>query len=145
MKHILWFFLVAALVIAGVLLMKPRLAEDLMPGLWAGKHKETVRLRATELIGHLSQNQLDPCVAMTDPAFVRQHGVNAVKLRFGLLHILSKAGKLTPDDVQLGEIRLSPDNQRAEIEMQLRVGGQWKPQKPGRWVRVDDAWYFSPD
>ena len=144
-KNILWLLLVAVVVVGAVLVLKPELAESLVPSLWAGKHKAAVRQRATEMVGYLTENNLDGCVALTDPAFVRQHGVNGVKIRFGLLHLAAKAGKLDAAAVQLGEVRLTPDNQRAEIDMSLRMQGEWKAQNPGRWVRVDDRWYYCPE
>lgn len=145
MRKIVSLLVVAAFAAGAVVLLKPGLAESVVPGLFAAKHKKAVRGRAAELVGYLYENELDKCVELTDPAFVRQHGVTNVKLRFGVVYLLAKAGKYTMDDVQLGEVRLSPDNQRAEIDMQLRINGEWQYQKPGKWVRVDDQWYCSPE
>jgi len=144
MKKIAGLLVVAVVAVGAVVVLRPQWAESMAPGLWAGRHKRVVRERATEFVDYLGKNELDKCVEMTDPEYVRQNGVVAVKLGFGVFHLLAKAATLSQDDVQLSEVRLSDDNQTAEIDISLRIGGQWQYQKPWHWVRVEDQWYHSP-
>jgi hypothetical protein len=119
-------------------------AAKLLGALWAEKHKEIVRMGATRLIDNLCTNDLDACVALLDPDFVRQHGVNGVKVGFALFYVAIKVGRLDADDVTFGEVRLSPDARRAEIETTIRLAGDWQKQHPGTWGRRDGRWYAMP-
>lgn len=145
MKKILWLVAGALIALGAVIVLKPQLLEGVLPGLWAGKHKNAVRARATELIRYLAADDLDTCVQYVDPVFVREHGARAVKLRFGVAWFIAKAGKVTAADVEIGEIRLNADNTEAEVDCRIRVKGEWKAQKPGRWVRVNGQWYTRID
>ena len=141
-KHMVVLAVLVLVVAGAVLLFASGLAEKMVPSLWADKHRAAVTQRATELLTCVATGELDKCVDYIDPAFVREHGVRGVKLRFGLIQLVAvKAGKLTMDDVEVAEVRLSPDNMRAEVEWRLRIKDEWKDQKPGTWVRIDDQWY----
>jgi len=142
MKRRTLVLLLVGLVVGVVVVFASGLAEKVAPSLWADKHRATIAKRATELLTCVAQGEFDKCVDYTDPAFVREHGERGVRLRFGLIQLVAvKAGKLTMDDVEVGEVHLSPDNMRAQVELRLRVKGEWKDQKPGDRVRIDGQWY----
>jgi len=147
MKKLIIVLVVLVLVVVGaVVVFASGLAEKMAPSLWADKHRATVARRATELLTCVAQGDMDKCVDYMDPDFVREHGVRGVKLRFQLIQLIAvQAGKLTMDDVEVREVRLSPDNMRAEVEWSLRIKGEWKDQKPGTWVRKNGQWYALGD
>ena len=141
MKKVAWLLAGAVITLGVVFAVKPGVLEGLMPGWFAEKHRKTIRSRATELILCLAENNPDKCVDYVEQAFVREHGAKAVKLRFGVVSFIAKAGKITAQDVEIGDIRLNADNTSAEVDCRLRVKGEWKVQTPGTWVRVGDQWY----
>jgi hypothetical protein len=144
MKKLIIGLLLVLIVVAGaVLWLKPDLTYDLVPSLWASHHRTVIRERAGSLIRHLRHNELDACVDLTDPSYVRQHGANVLKLRFGLLAGLMKVSRIGDDDVRIDEITFGPDYKTAQAHWSLRSGGEWKAQEPSRWVRVDGKWYLT--
>jgi hypothetical protein len=102
-----------------------------------------VRGRAETLVGHILRGEMDACVAMTDPVFVRAQGHSGVKFRFGLIRGVAKVGQLTEEDVRIGEVVVSEDARTAQVRVSIRQGEEWKPLDPMRWVRVEDTWYVT--
>jgi hypothetical protein len=137
--------LVLAIVLGSVLIffMKPELAFNALPFLWGGYHKKAITERTTTLVDDLNRDNMEGCLALTDPAFLRQHGENRAKIHFGIMRTLMKVGNLKPEDVRVDDVVLSGDAKSAEVKMSVRAAGQWKAIEPYRWVRVDGKWYLT--
>lgn len=108
--------------------------------------EETVRRRAEEVVyllaSHTRENDnLDALVGYVDPVYVRAQGTPKVKLQLGLLAVVAKIGRVDREDVRIEDVRVEGD--RATIVSSVRVNGEWRAQKPGRWVRVDGEWYVA--
>jgi len=70
-KGIVWLILGVVLAAGAIVLLKPELAEDWFPGLWASRHRKAVNERATELMRCLCRDDMEGCVRLADPVFVR--------------------------------------------------------------------------
>jgi len=142
-KGIVWLLLGVMLAIGGIVLFKPNLTEDWVPGLWANHHKKILRERSMELLRCLCRDDMDGCIRLTDPAFVRQNGAEQVKIRFKLMSVVVTLGRIQESDVRVEQVILGPGNKTAEVPTSIRIKDEWKVQKPSKWVRSDGQWYVS--
>ncbi len=142
-KLMIVVLLVVILAAVAVVWLKPELTYDWVPSLWASHHWKVIGERAASLVRHLRHDELDACVDLTDPNYVRQHGANAVKIRFGVIAGLMKLGRISDDDVRIDDITFGPDYKTAQVHWSVRAGRDWKAEDPSRWVRVDGKWYVT--
>ncbi len=119
-------------------------AEKWMPALWVEIHERSVHDRAEEFLQCLVDDDLERCVELTDPDFVREQGEFATKTQLGFLMLLADAVEFTTDRVQLGDVELSEDHQTATIDVSAQRKGVSTPATAWKWVRVDGEWYYSP-
>ena len=133
----------AILVAVVIAVARPQLTESLFPGLWASHHRKVVRERSTELIRCLCRDDMDGCIRLADPVFVRQQGVDKVKLLFKLMNVIATLGKIQETDVRVDDVTLGPENKTAEVPISIQIRGEWKVQKPLKWVRSDGQWYVA--
>ena len=107
-------------------------------------HEAAVKQRTQELIGYLCADDLDGCLKLSDPIFVRAQGKDGVRVRFKILNALVKLGKLTPDKVRIDSIKIADDRKGAEVMTSiLSNNNEWKPLQPLRWVFSDGQWYLA--
>jgi hypothetical protein len=103
-----------------------------------------VRQRTQELIGYMAGDDLDGCIRLTDPVFVRAQGTEGVRVRFKILNALVKLGKLTPDKIRVDSIKVADDHKSAEVAMSfLSNSNDWKPLQPMKWIFTDGQWYVA--
>ncbi len=95
------------------------------------------------MVGYLCQDDVDSCVTLADPLYVRAQGMDKVKFQLKILAGLIKLGKLTEADVRIDEVVVANDRKSAEVRFSLRSKGEWKSQKPSRWVLSDGQWYLA--
>jgi hypothetical protein len=126
-----------------VFFIKPDLAFDALPFLWSGYHKKAITDRTTTLVDDLVQDNMPGCLALADPAYLRQHGENAAKIHFGIMRGFMKVGNVKQDDVRIDDVTLGSDQKTAQVKVSIRVAGQWKALDPYRWTRVDGKWYLT--
>ena len=124
------------------------LALILLPALVAcvgcsPNHEANVRERARQLIALLLQENYEACAELTDPAFIRQHGINGAKLRFGIIGAFAKLGNITEEKVRIDTIAVGSEADTATVNLSLQNGDEWKPIDPQRWVRVEGEWYIT--
>jgi len=144
MKKILLGFVLALLAGAvAVFFLKPELAFDAVPFLWPGYHKKAITERVTALVDHLRHDEMEGCVALTDPVFLRQHGESGAKFHFQIMSGFMWLGKLKQEDIRIDEITLGSDSKSAQVKVSVRTSGRWKSLDPYRWVRVDGKWYIT--
>lgn len=142
-KVIIGIVVGVVLVVVAIATLKPELTQDLLPGLWSGRHKNALRARTTTLIGCLCRDDMDGCVGLTDPAFVRQNGNDKTKIRFKILSVVFTLAKIQPGDVRIDDVTLGPDSKTADVTTSIRIKDEWKVQKPTKWVRSDGQWYVT--
>jgi hypothetical protein len=142
-KYILGGVLALLVGVAAVFLLKPELAFDAAPFLWSSYHKKAITERVTTLVDHLRNNNMQGCIDLTDPAFLRQHGDGGATVHFEILSGLIWLGKLKQEDIRVDEVTLGSDSRSAQVKVSVRTAGQWKVQTPYRWVRVDGKWYIT--
>lgn len=109
-------------------------------------HEKAVRERAKQLMTMVVHNDMEGCVTMTDPVFVRAQGKDAVKLRFGWLSLLVSFGKLTDEDLRIDSIKVGDDKKSATVYISIhdKNKNQWNAGKdPIRWVLEDGVWYVA--
>ncbi|MBC8873230.1 MAG: hypothetical protein H8E44_27665 [Planctomycetes bacterium] len=106
-------------------------------------HEADIRQRAQQLIGYLCADDMDGCVSLTDPLYVRAQGSQKVKFAFKIFNLVIRIGKLGPEDVRIDQVVLGEGNKTAEVHMSARKGEDWQPLEPSNWVRVDNQWYIS--
>jgi hypothetical protein len=107
-------------------------------------HEANVRERAQQFVVLLLQEDYEACAEMTDPAFIRQHGINGAKLRFMIIGAFTKVGNITEEKVSFGEITVDSETNSATVNVSIQAGDEWKPIQPLRWVLVEGEWYFAP-
>jgi len=106
-------------------------------------HEKAIRQRAQELIGFMCADDVEGCVRLTDPLFVRAQGTEGVKLRFKLLNAIVKLGKLGPDKVRIDQVAVAQDAKSAQVTISVLADKQWKSLQPTRWVLSDGKWYLA--
>lgn len=106
-------------------------------------HEAKIRERVTQLIVFSCANDLEGCVSLTDPIFVRSQGSNAVKARFKILNAIVRLGKLTPEKVRIDKIEVADGSKTAQVTTSFFVNDQWKQNSPSRWVQADGQWYVA--
>jgi hypothetical protein len=106
-------------------------------------HEAAIRPRAQQLIGYMCADDLDACVGLTDPLYVRGQGSDKVKIRFKLMNVLIQLGKLSTDDVRIDQITVGEDGKTAFVTTSIRVKGEWKTQNPSKWIRHEGQWYIT--
>jgi len=108
-------------------------------------HAAAIRQRFQTVAAHLCKGEVDACVPLVDPLYVRAQGSDAVKFRLGIVATVFKLAKLSPDDVRLDEVKLGADKKTANVIYSLREPGKdvWKQQDPMKWVLSDDVWYWT--
>lgn len=89
------------------------------------------------------QDDAESCLKFADPVYVRAQGAEKVKFQLKLLTGLFKLGKVTEADVRIDQIVVAENQQSAEIQFSLQSKGEWKSQKPSRWVLSDGQWYLA--
>ncbi len=50
--------------------------------------------------------------------------------------------KMLDTDVRIDQVVIAQDQKSAEVQFSLQSKGQWKAQKPSRWVLSDGQWYL---
>lgn len=106
-------------------------------------HEADIRQRAQQLINCLCADDMDGCVSLTDPLYVRAQGSQKVKFAFKIFNLVIRVGKLGPEDVRIDQVVVGDDKKTAEVQMSARKGEEWQPLPPSKWVRVDKQWYIS--
>jgi len=144
MKKILLGLLLAVL-LGSVLVffVKPEWAFDATPFLWTGYHKKLIAERTKTLVDDLCRKDINGCIALTDPAYVRNRGEDLTRLQFDGMSRVLRLINAGPDDVRIDEITLDPDSKSAQVKVSIRIAGKWEPHKTYRWVRVDGNWYIT--
>jgi hypothetical protein len=89
------------------------------------------------------QDDVESCVKLADPVYVRAQGADKVKFQLKLLAGLFKLGKLTEADVRIDQVVIAQDKKSAEVQFSLQSKGAWKSQKPTKWVLSDGQWYLA--
>ena len=103
-----------------------------------------VRQRTLELIGYMAADDVNGCIRLTDPVFVRAQGTEGVRVRFKILNAIVKLGKLTPDKVRIDAIKIADDRKSAEVTMSfLSNTNEWKAIQPMKWIFSDGQWYLA--
>ncbi len=115
----------------------------LLPGCGGPNHEPVVRSRFQEFARSVCQDDVESCVKLADPVYMRAQGADKVKLQLKLLTGLFKLGKVTEADVRIDQIVIAQDQKSAEVQFSLQSKGQWKAQKPSRWVLSDGQWYLA--
>ena len=106
-------------------------------------HEADIRQRAQQLINCLCAEDMDGCVSLTDPLYVRAQGSQKVKFAFGIFALVIRVGKLGPEDVRIDQVVVNDDKKTAQVHMSARNGEEWKPLTPSKWVRTENQWYIS--
>lgn len=106
-------------------------------------HKAAIRVKFEQLTGHVCRDEVDACVPLVDPVYVRGQGEAKVKGQLKILAGVFKLGKITPADVRIEDIVVAKDARSAEVLFSLQSRGEWKSQKPSKWVLADGQWYFG--
>ncbi len=106
-------------------------------------HEEDIRQRAQQLINCLCADDMEGCISLTDPLYVRAQGSQKVKFAFKVFSIIVHLGKLGPEDVRVDQVVVGENKKTAEVQMSARKGEEWQPLPPSKWVRVDKQWYIS--
>lgn len=144
MKKIALGFLLAVVVGAvAVYFLKPELAYDAVPSLFAGSHKKAITQQTNLLVEQLRTEKIDAALDLTDPQFLKDHGRNGAKLHLAPRSIILRVAKIGPEDVRIDDIAVAPDGRSATAKMSLRVAGQWKPIDAVKWVRREGVWYVT--
>jgi len=105
--------------------------------------KPTIQARFQEFAGVVCRDDVESCVKIVDPVFVRAQGSEKVKGQLKLLTGLFKLGKVTEADVRVDQVIVAEDRKSAEVQFSLQSKGVWKSQKPTRWVLSDGQWYLQ--
>jgi hypothetical protein len=107
-------------------------------------HEALIRQRAQELIGYMCADDLDGCLKLSDPIFVRAQGREAVRTRFKVLNAFIKLGKVTPDKVRVDSVKVAEDGKTADMGASIMSNNdQWKPLQTMQWVFTDGQWYLT--
>jgi len=106
-------------------------------------HEADIRQRAQQLIDCLCADDMDGCVSLTDPLYVRGQGSDKVKIRFKIMFALTRLGQLNTEDIRVDQVVVSEDKKTAEVSLSARKGEEWNSLPPSNWVRVDNQWYIS--
>jgi copper chaperone CopZ len=105
--------------------------------------KPTIQARFQEFAGVVCRDDVESCVKIVDPVFVRAQGSDKVKGQLKLLTGLFKLGKVTEADVRVDQVIVAEDRKSAEVQFSLQSKGVWESQKPTRWVLSDGQWYLQ--
>lgn len=116
----------------------------LISGCGPGDPTPTIRARFQQMAGYLCTDNVDACVTLADPIYVRAQGTEKVKFQLKLLAGLIKLGKLTEQDIRVDQINVAEDGKTAQVQFSLQSNGEWKSQNPSNWVLSDGQWYYSP-
>jgi len=106
-------------------------------------HEAKIRERVTQLAVYSCSNDLDGCVQITDPVFVRSQGVAAVKARYKLLNAFVRLGQLTPDKIRIDSIEVAENGKSAQVGISFMVDDEWRKRDPARWVYHEGQWYVA--
>jgi hypothetical protein len=106
-------------------------------------HEANVRERARQFVVLLLREDYEACAELTDPAFIRQHGVQGAALRFRIIGAFAKIGEITEEKVRIDTIAVDSEANTATVNLSVQIGDEWKPVTSQRWVRVDGNWYFA--
>jgi|GEM_PF-1728798 len=109
------------------------------------KYENEIRQRFAKLSQALVDGNYDACVQFTDPAFVRAKGTEGTKILYKVIGGVVQLANLKTNDIRVDSISFSDDLQSAQVQTSHLVKGEWKPQKPYKWVHVQGQWYISFD
>ena len=103
----------------------------------------TIRARFQEFGVALVRDDVDSGMKFLDPVFIRAQGGDKLKGQLRILSGLFKLGKMTEADLRVDQVIVAEDRKSAEVRYSLQSNGEWKPQKPSRWVLSDGQWYIQ--
>lgn len=106
-------------------------------------HEANVRERAGQFVDRLLQEDYTACAELTDPAFIRQHGIQGAEIRYRVIGAFAKIGNITAEKVRVGTISVDTESDSATVDINLQAGDEWKPIESQRWVLVDGEWYIA--
>ena len=121
------------------------LLTALVAGCSRPDHEGAIRPKFNQAVAHLCSGDVDACLPLVDPLFVRAQGTDAVKIRLGIIATLFKLGQLSEADARIDEIRIGADKKTAEVLFSLRDTGKgvWNAQQPAKWVLHEGQWYWT--
>jgi hypothetical protein len=90
-------------------------------------HEANVRTRAQQLIVHLFQEDYAACAELTDPAFIRQHGLKGAEFRFFAMGAVVRIGDITQDKVRIDTVTIDSEANSATVNISIQTGDEWKP------------------
>ena len=121
------------------------LGITLSTGCSGPNHEAAIRQRFQQAAGHLCRKEVEACVPLVDPLFVRGQGSDAVKFRLGIIAALFNIGGLTESDVRIDKVHVAEDKKSATVDFSLRdkQTDVWKSQQSTKWVLSDGQWYLA--
>jgi para-nitrobenzyl esterase len=104
--------------------------------------EKALRVRVTALFEALSAGDVEKCLALSDPAVVKEKGRDTAEKFYKGVSGLVKFAKVQAKDRVIKSITPIDDGQAAKVEIELTLNGKKQPPGYEIWGLVEGQWYY---